>query len=151
MGKSFEHKLKHSVRTKMAKHKTIKKHEVISGRAIKYIEDELAEHEEIRESETTVHDLVCQGMEILFPYTQDITDRLNKGATSSEAQEQLNNKCAERVKDMEIEDLEDLVYFMSLMDHETGAFYWDSAKPLLQEAVDDRLYVLAKEKEDDDE
>ncbi len=52
---------------------------------------------------------------------------------------------------MEIEDLEDLVYFMGLVDRSTGAWWWHHAKPTLQEAVDDRLYVLAKEKEADDE
>ncbi len=148
----FEHKLKSHVRTKMAKHKTIKKHKKISMVAgIHSLEDKLAEAEVEREREATLHDLVGEGMMMLFPDVQGITDRLNRMDNSTELHSQLETGCKDRIKDMEIEDLEDLVYFINILNHETGAWYWNRAKPLLQEAVDDRLYVLTREKENDDE
>ena len=150
----FEHKLKSHVRDKMAKHKKIKKHAGFYGAGrpkIWGLEDELTEAEVEREKEQSLHDLVCKGMQLLFPNAQDIIERLNKLGTSSEAQDELNSKCVEHIENMEIQDLEDLVYFIDLVDRSTGAWWWHNAKPMIQEAVYHRLSVLAKEKEDDDE
>ncbi len=76
---SFEHKLKDHVRTKMAKHKKIKKHELVATRKTRVsLEDELMVAEAVREAGQSLHDLVCEGLELLFPDTSGTISHLNE-------------------------------------------------------------------------
>ncbi len=154
---AFDKTLAGHVRKTMAGHKKVKKHSKhISVRmSLKkggVILDELEVHELARESREEIHAMLNIGLETLFPDTGDQRQALvfeDTGAGTRLALEGLTYKCNVRIMDMDVDDIEDLVYILDLLDEQTGAWYWNKIEHPLRNAVALRLHVMSEEENDD--
>ena len=149
----FGRTLSKHVKGRMAAHKKVMKYKThmplnISVKKSVPISTALEEAEEGREG---IHDLINDGMEMLFNGI-DVTPLHTAHQVAGAGNmllEELKLATVEAIKYMDLADLDDLLYFMGLFNRETGAWYWNDCIPILKEAVQDRLRVIEEENEDD--
>lgn len=163
----FDEKLKHSVRNKMSKHKKVSATTAMgaaSGRTMKIdhasrmteMVKTLEHEEEKREKRVVMHELINTGLETLFPDTKETIEWLDSSSHSDgDADEKqyraLLYQCTLRLQEMDLEDVDDLVYFLDLLEDHQGSWYWNHIEEGLRKAINNRLHVLAKEEEEEDE
>ena len=157
---AFDRTLAKHVRETMKGHKKIKKHGTHTSRPIELkvrsgldLMSELEELETSREDRDDIHAMIGVGMDTLFTDIKTQIQALVVEDTeegTNDTLRALTYKCNVRIMDMDVDDIEDLLYILDLLDEETGAWYWNRVQHQLRDSVSTRLNMFEAEEYDDE-
>lgn len=155
---AFDRTLAKHVRETMAGHKKVKKHSTHISRRIDMsgphdLMTELETAESGRESRADVHAMLNIGLETLFPETVRLREKLEIEDTKEGTADTLRGlvyTCNVRIMEMDVDDIDDLIYILDLLDKTTGAWFWNETKTELRSAVALRLHNMSEEENEDE-
>jgi hypothetical protein len=154
---AFDRTLAKHVRETMSGHKKVKKHKTHISRRIDMSGSEtlmstLERAEDERDDRHEIHAMLNKGMETLFPDTKAERDALVIGEDNDDDLNirALQYKCNMRIMDMDMDDIDDLIYILDLFNESTGAWYWRKCEHDMELAMNARLRVLEAEENDDE-
>jgi hypothetical protein len=155
---AFDRTLAKHVRETMSGHKKVKKHKTHISRRIDMsgphdLMTELETAETHREGRMAIHDTLNLGMNTLFPDVEVQIKALEIEDTKEGTEDTiraLTYKCNVRIMDMDIDDIEDLIYILDLLDKDNGAWYWNKTKDSLRDGIALRLRMMEDEENEDE-